>query len=114
MECFKARRCRIGGIEGDWGISRVVALAKSEVLVLRLSWLGFLFMAGIFGLMKEGDEGSETSEEDNELLTKGGCIERPFMFRARRGEGEVIGRARFESETVRPPIEGRPPKLEAG
>jgi hypothetical protein len=31
-------------------------------LVLRLNWLGFLLMAGIVGLMNDGEAGSETSE----------------------------------------------------
>jgi hypothetical protein len=37
-ECLSARRCRIGGIDGDLGISSdVFLMARSEVLVLRLS-----------------------------------------------------------------------------
>lgn len=51
-------------------------------------------MAGIFGLMKEGEAGSETKETLLVVEANGGWIERPFMFRARRGEGEVIGRCR--------------------
>jgi len=39
--------------------------------VFRLSWLGFLFIAGIFGLMKEGEDGSET-RLDVDLPPKGG------------------------------------------
>ena len=59
-ECLSARRCRIGGIPGDGGTSAMGLVARSDVLVLRLSMLGFRFMAGILGLMKEGEEGSDT------------------------------------------------------
>jgi hypothetical protein len=47
---------------GDGGTSRVVLWFRSEVLVLRLNWLGFLLMAGIVGLMNDGEAGSETKE----------------------------------------------------
>src|SRR4051812_5975134 len=55
VECFNARRWRIGGMEsvgtdGDRGISMVLRAACSGCLVLRLRRLGFLFMAGITGL----------------------------------------------------------------
>jgi hypothetical protein len=60
VECLSARRCRIGGIPGDGGTSAMGLVARSDVLVLRLSMLGFRFMAGILGLMKEGEEGSDT------------------------------------------------------
>jgi hypothetical protein len=36
VECFKARRCRIGGMLGDLGTSSVV-LSKSELFVFRLN-----------------------------------------------------------------------------
>lgn len=66
VECLRARRCRIGGTEGELGTSNVVRAIRSEVLVLRLSWLGLRFMVGIFGLMKEGEDGSDTSVEETE------------------------------------------------
>jgi hypothetical protein len=47
---------------GEGGTSRVALWFRSEVLVLRLNWLGFLLMAGIVGLMNDGEAGSETSE----------------------------------------------------
>lgn len=60
VECFKARRCKIGGIPGEGGTS-MAGLCKSWLLVFRLSILGLRFMAGIWGLIKaDGDEGSET------------------------------------------------------
>jgi len=37
-ECFRALLCRIGGIAGELGTSRVVLrMARSDVFVLRLS-----------------------------------------------------------------------------
>lgn len=86
------------------------------MLVFKLSWLGFRFMAGICGLINDGDDGSETRVDDSVGEMNGGCIERPFMFRARLGDGEVIGRSWvwFESitESVASPIdmEDSPPK----
>lgn len=71
MECFSALRCSIGGIAGDDGTSSVVRVRRSDVLVLRLSWLGFLFMAGIFGFMNDGDDGSET-RDDGKFPPNGG------------------------------------------
>lgn len=47
---------------GEGGTSSVVLWFRSEVLVLRLNWLGFLLMAGMVGLMNDGEAGSETSE----------------------------------------------------
>lgn len=67
---------------------------RSEVFVLRLNILGFLFMVGILGLMKEGDAGSEMTVLDVVDATAGSWINRPFMFRGRLGEGDVIGRPR--------------------
>lgn len=100
MECFNARRWRIGGTEGEGGTSNVVRFIKSEVFVLRLSKLGFRFMPGIVGLMKDGEEGSETREEAREL--KDGWMESPFMFLDLRGAGEVMGRClRLGSDTER-------------
>lgn len=80
---------------GEGGTSRVVLVMKSEVFVFKLSWLGFRFMAGIMGLMKTGEAGSDTKERVVVVEAgNGGWIERPFMFRPRRGDGEVIGRCR--------------------
>jgi hypothetical protein len=73
-ECFNARLCIIGGIAGELGASSVVFLiTRSEVFVLRLSWLGRFFIGGIFGLMKapDGEAGSETRLLEAEP-TKGG------------------------------------------
>jgi hypothetical protein len=67
---------------------------RSEVLVFRLNWLGFLLIAGIVGLINDGEAGSDTSEilvVDVETAN-GGWMERPFMLRPRRGEGDVMGR----------------------
>ena len=116
VECFNARRWSIGGIEsvgtdGDRGISMVVRAASSVDLVLRLRRLGFLFMPGMTGLMKdnEGEEGSDVTDEASEL--KGAWIERPFMFLGRRGAGEVMGRSSVVgSETVNPAMPDRPAK----
>src|SRR6266566_561719 len=59
VECFKALLWSIGGNAGDCGASSVVALTRSVGLVFRLNWLGFRFMAGIVGLIKEGEEVSK-------------------------------------------------------
>jgi len=71
-------------------------------------------MGGILGFMNvvEGEAGSERREEEME----GGWIERPFMLRARLGEGEVMGRSvLLKSVTVRDDsVDGRPPKLGPG
>jgi hypothetical protein len=45
------------------------------------------------GLMKEGEDGSETSDCVDGVAIMGGCIDNPFMLRDLRGEGEVIGRS---------------------
>jgi hypothetical protein len=76
-------------------------LIRSDVLVLRLSWLGFRFIAGIVGLMKEhaGEDGSDRTDEEREL--KGGWIDNPFMFFGRRGAGDVIGLSGVASDTPR-------------
>ena len=99
----------MGGTEGELGVSNVFRVARSDELVFKLSWLGFLFMAGILGLMKDGELGSETRELEREL--KGGWIERPFIFLARLGAGDVMGRSwPTESAAVRPAmVEDRPP-----
>jgi len=114
---LRARRCSIG-IPGEGGTSSVVLLIKSEVLVLRLNWLGFRLIAGIMGLMNDGEEGSETKEMVVVAveLAKGGWIERPFMLRARRGEGEVMGRCNRGGSlsSVVGLAAGRAPKLVAG
>lgn len=58
-------------------------------------------MAGMTGLIKDGDAGSEPRLNDRGL--NGGCIDKPFVFFALRGAGEVMGRSRVEeSEMVRP------------
>lgn len=62
--------------------------------------------------MNEGDAGSETRVDDSVGETKGGCMDRPFMLRARRGDGDVMGRSRpwlFASITER---EARPTDME--
>lgn len=89
----------MGGSAGELGTSSVVREMRSDEFVLRLSWLGLRFIAGIMGLMKEGEEGSDSTEDESEL--KGGWIERPFMFLGRLGAGEVMGRSRFGSDTDR-------------
>jgi hypothetical protein len=114
VECFRARLCNMGGKEGDWGTSSVVdALIRSEVLVFRLSWLGLRFMAGMAGLMNTGDEGSDTSDGDCDGAN-GGCMERPFMLRGRRGEGDVTGRSNCGSDTERIDSGGNGPKVGPG
>jgi hypothetical protein len=55
-------------------------------------------MGAIMGLMKEGEAGSDSNDEEEEVV--GGWIERPFMFLSRLGPGEVMGRSRFGSETA--------------
>lgn len=57
------------GTDGDRGISMVVRAASSVDLVLRLRRLGFLFMPGMTGLMKDddGEEGSDVTDEESEL-----------------------------------------------
>lgn len=96
LECFRARRCSIGGIDrvgtaaadGELGISRF-RRPRSDVFVLRLSWLGFLFIPGMTGLMKTGEDGSEVTGFAREV--KGGVIDNPFIFFARLGAGDVMG-----------------------
>jgi hypothetical protein len=119
VECLRARLCRIGGsvgTAGELGTSSVVRIIRSDELVLRLSWLGFRFMAGILGLMKDGDEGSDTSDElFVVVLPNGGWIDRPFMLRGRRGDGEVMGRSKLGSSApFTGAMDGRPPKVVAG
>jgi hypothetical protein len=74
---------------------------RSDVFVFRLSILGLRFMPGIFGLMKDGDGGSEAivvvpmvfvAAVPVAIPSEGGCMDRPFIFRALRGDGEVMGR----------------------
>lgn len=115
VECFKARLCASAGIEGLCGTSIVGRPAKSFEFVFKLKLLGFLFMAGIFGLINDGEGGSDGCDKDAAEPAKGGCIERPFMF-LRLGAGDVIGRIRRGpgSETVRPVMDGRAPKLVPG
>ncbi len=99
------------GTEGEAGISSSVGLIRSEVFVFRLSWLGFLFIAGIVGLMNvEGDDGSDNSDEESEL--KGGWMDRPFMFFGRLGAGDVIGLSRLGalSDIVRLAMPDKPAK----
>ena len=85
-------------------------MMRSVVFVRRLSWLGFRFMAGIVGLMNDGDVGSETRLVTDDVAN-GGCIDKPFMFLGRRGDGDVMGRSRVASPpTVRVAMLERPPK----
>lgn len=49
----------MGGRAGVLGTSRVVLAMRSFEFVLRLSWLGFLFIPGIVGLIKDGEAGSD-------------------------------------------------------
>lgn len=71
-------------------------------------------MAGIFGFMNDGEQGSECSADEAEGAN-GGCIERPFMFR-RLGAGDVIGRVKRGtcSETVKLAMEGKAPNVVPG
>lgn len=62
----------MGGMAGDAGTSSNVFIVKSEVSVLRLSRLGFRFMAGIFGLINEGDGGSVATHFDVVVIVNGG------------------------------------------
>lgn len=59
-------------MDGLCGTSRVGRPAKSSELVFKLSWLGFLFMAGMVGFMKEGDDGSDVIEDEAAEAAKGG------------------------------------------
>lgn len=111
VECLRVRRCIMGGIAGDGGTGGSVEFRRppirSDVLVLRLSRLGLRFMEGMTGLIKEGEVGSDgnvgsdgggiaiefVADEAAEEASKGGWIERPFILRGRRGEGEVMGRS---------------------
>lgn len=92
VECFSALRSRVEPRPGDAGTSRD-GRRRSAQFVLRLSWLGFRFMAGILGLMKEGVHGSIVLTFVVLDAADGGCIDKPFMFR-RRGPGEVTGRVK--------------------
>jgi len=74
-------------------------------------------MGGILGFMKvvEGDAGSDRSVEE----MVGGWIERPFMLRARLGDGEVMGRSNALPKSVTVSVVSmggrpRPPKLGPG
>jgi hypothetical protein len=55
-------------------------------------------MGAIMGLMNDGDEGSDSREEERE--PEGVWMERPFMFLSRLGAGDVLGRSWFGSETL--------------
>lgn len=44
--------------------------------------------------MNDGEAGSDSNGTVLFVAANGGWMERPFMFRARRGEGEVMGRCR--------------------
>lgn len=115
VECFRARLCASAGTEGLCGTSMVGRPARSFEFVFKLKLLGFLFMAGIFGLINDGEDGSDGCDEEAAEAAKGGCIERPFMF-LRLGAGDVIGRIKRGpgSETVRLSMGGRAPKLVPG
>ena len=75
----------------------MVVLSRSELFVFKLSWLGLRLIAGIGGLMNEGDEGSIDDNVDELEDDDGGCIDSPFMFRGLRGDGDVIGLPRTPS-----------------
>jgi hypothetical protein len=64
---------------------------RSDELVFKLNWLGLRFIAGILGLMKDGEAGSETMVVEMVDATTGGWIDNPFMFRGRLIPGDVIG-----------------------
>lgn len=49
-------------------------------------------MAGIAGLMKDGEQGSETIL-DVAFTVVGGWIDRPFIFLGFLGAGDVMGRS---------------------
>jgi hypothetical protein len=96
----------MGATEGELGTS-ILRVTKFVVLVLRLNWLGFLFIPGMTGLMKDGEVGSEGFE----IALNGGWIERPFMFFARLGAGDVVGLCRgLMSHTFSAGLDDRPPK----
>jgi hypothetical protein len=118
VECLRARLCRIGGFPGEGGTSAIGLLNRSDVFVLRLNMLGFRFIAGICGLMKEGDPGSETRLVVGVVLAAdGGWIERPFMFLGRRGDGDVIGRLKVlvsDASGATGGLLGRPPNVVEG
>jgi hypothetical protein len=66
-------------------------------------------MPGMTGLIKDGDVGSDGFAAE----LKGGCIERPFMFFARLGAGDVVGLSRcFASHTLSVAIDDNPPNEE--
>lgn len=92
------------GSAGEAGTSSRVGRMLSPAFnpfesVLRLSWLGLRFMAGMAGFMNEGEEGSETRFDDS-AVWNGGWIDRPFMLRALLGDGDVIGRGRSLTRSV--------------
>jgi len=72
FECFSARRWRIGAAAGDAGTSMDDFLVRSEAFVFRLNWLGFRFMAGMVGLMNNGDDGSVTTYFEVVVTDNGG------------------------------------------
>lgn len=93
-ECLRDRRCKIGGRPGEFGASATIGRRlRHWESVLRLSRLGFFLGPGILGLIKHGEEGSETKELFK--AANGGCIDRPFMFLGFLGPGEVIGRSKL-------------------
>lgn len=119
LECFKARRCSIGGMvkvgtaatDGELGTSRF-RRPRSDVFVLRLNWLGFLFMPGMTGLIKTGDDGSEVTGFPRDA--KGGVIDSPFIFFARLGAGDVMGLPlACVSTTLSESKDGKAPKVVA-
>lgn len=71
VECFSARRCKIGGRLGDCGISSV-DLSKSALFVLRLNWLGLRFIDNIGGLINDGEDGSSDGTAEDVVDAKGG------------------------------------------
>lgn len=91
-ECFKARRCSIGTIAGEGGTSSTVLAGIFNVPVFKLNWLGFRFMVAIFGLMNEGEAGSDAIFPAGIAGADGGWMESPFIFLGLRGDGDVMGR----------------------
>lgn len=72
VECFNALLCARAGMDGLCGTSRAGRPARSSEFVFKLSWLGFLFMAGIVGFIKEGDDGSDVIDDEAADAAKGG------------------------------------------
>lgn len=72
VECFRALLCASAGTVGLDGTSRLGRPARSSELVFKLRLLGFLFMAGIFGFMNDGEGGSDVCLDEAPEVAKGG------------------------------------------